>query len=131
MEIRNGFENVLKDIQIEFDFLKNYGFQISGKSLSGYRVSIGYKGAKFNLTLDYPFMEEIFYFELIDKNNPSIFKTMWKVIEELDSTFEYKLSKPSLTEYKQQLHYIANKFKTILPILLHKNYSLQEKLPNV
>lgn len=131
MEMRKGFENVINDMHKEFDYLLNFGFQISEETKSGGRACLGYKGIKFNLSLDYAFLEETFYFELIEKNNPSIFKTMWKVIEELDSTFEYKLSKPTLTEYKQQLHYIANKFKTILPLLLSNNYGLQQQLPNI
>ena len=66
MEIRKGFENALKDIEEEFNFLPTAGFQISGKNQLGHRVSIGYKGPKFNISLDYAFIEETFYFDLID-----------------------------------------------------------------
>jgi hypothetical protein len=117
MEKRAGFENALKDIKMEFEFLKEYGFQLSGESDLPYKASVGYRGIFFNILLNYEFMEQNFDFCLINKNDPSQHTQFWKILDELNPNFKYERIKPTLDEYKEPLHQLALEFKKICQTL--------------
>lgn len=89
MSTRKGFETALEDIKNEFSYLENYGFVCSGETQKGDRVSRGYLGKKYNLVLAYEFIGENFDFSLIKKSDPSVYKPIWKIIQENDLSFDH------------------------------------------
>lgn len=125
MEIRKGFETALDAIEKQFEFLNNFGFIKSGHKKLPDRVSVGFKGSKYDILLNFEFIEENFDFSIIEKDNPNISKPIWKVIQDLDPNFNYNLSKPNLSEYKTALNYLSHKLKAVLPEVLSDSYYLK------
>lgn len=117
MEKRTGFENALKDMKMEFEFLKEYGFQLSGETDLPHKASLGYRGKSFSILLNYEFMEQNFDFCLINKNDPSQYTQFWKILKAVNQDFKYERIKPTLNEYKEPLHQLASEFKKVCPTL--------------
>lgn len=116
--MRKGFETASVDIKKEFSFLKDFGFIISGEIIQPHKTSIGYTGSRFNILLSYEFMEENFDFSLISVNDTSKYRQLWKVISEINPDFDYRLAKPGLSAYKDQLAYLASSFRRVLPFVI-------------
>ena len=123
MHLRKGFETALEDIKKEFSYLEIYGFVSSGETLLPDRVSLGYKGNKYDILLAYEFIEENFDFNLIEARDPHVHRQFWKIIQDHDPGFDYRNVKPQNIQYKKQLKYMAKRFENVLPLVLSDSYN--------
>jgi hypothetical protein len=121
---------VIDDIRGEFDYLESYGFKPSGETITPGRVSIGFQGKDYNISLSFEYIAENFDFVLIDIQNPANYRQFWRLIHKYSlEPFDYYAMKPTYEDYtdytyesyKDQLHVLASKFKAVLPIVLIKD----------
>ncbi len=117
--INMNSNEVLKDLKLAFNFLKELNFKSSGEENFPDNVSIGFKGNQYNILLHYEYMAENFDFVMIDNTDPARHIQFWRLIERFSETkVLYSDIKPTMKEYKPQLDRIASEIKKVLPVIL-------------